>query len=188
MMHFHARLDINEANAFIAACPETKEALLIDAGEWNDEIAGFLEDNGLKLSAIFITHDHYDHTEGLRDALKYAGDVPVYAYKPMIEGLSTTQVKPGDKIHVGKRTGMLYHTPGHTPDGLTLVFPGHAYTGDALFNGSVGGTGNTADYDRQIAAIRDHIFTLPPETRVHSGHGPSTTVAIESQCNPFFVD
>ena len=187
MIHFHSRLDINEANAFIVGCPESKQAMLIDAGEWNDELKGFLESNGLALAAVFITHDHYDHTAGLSDVLNYAGDIPVYAFKSSIEGVPTVQVKPGATIHVGECEGELFMTPGHTPDGLTLVFPGHCYSGDALFNGSVGGTASQDDYDTQIAAIREHIFTLPSETRVHSGHGPSTTVAIESQHNPFFT-
>lgn len=187
MIHFHARLEINEANAFIVACPETREAMLIDVGEWNDELKGFLETNELTLAAIYITHDHYDHTAGLADALAYAGDVPVYAFNPTIENHETIQVAPGDTLSVGHCIGTLYMTPGHTPDGLTLVFPGHCYSGDALFNGSVGGTSSQEDYDTQLAAIREHIFTLPPETRVHSGHGPSTTVAIESKYNPFFV-
>jgi len=187
MIYFHALLDVNEANAFIAACPETKQALLIDAGEFNAAFPKFLEENGLKLAAIFITHDHYDHTAGLKDALKYAGNVPVYAYKASIEGVKTTQVKPGDDVKVGSLSGKVFHTPGHAPDGLSLVFPGHCFTGDALFSGSVGGTAGSENYNMQIEAIRKHIFTLPPETKLHVGHGPSSTVAVESRYNPFFV-
>jgi len=187
MMHFHSRLDTNEANAFIAACPDTNDAMLIDAGEWNGELQSFIEDNGLNLAAVFITHDHYDHTDGLKDALKFAGEIPVYAYKGSIEGVKTKQVKPGDTVKVGNLEGEVRMTPGHTPDGLTLVFAGNAYTGDALFCGSVGGTASESDYNQQIEAIRQNIFTLPPDTKLHTGHGPSTTVAIERSHNPFFV-
>ena len=187
MIYFHALLKVNEANAFIAACPETKQALLIDVGEFNDSIPAFIEEQGLTIAAIFITHNHYDHTSGLKDALDYAGKVPVYAYLRVIEGVETVRVKMGDTVTVGTLAGEVFRTPGHTVDGLTLVFPGHAFTGDALFCGSVGGTADSDDYDRQIEAIRKNIFTLPPDTKLHTGHGPSSTVAIESRYNPFFV-
>ena len=88
---------------------------------------------------------------------------------------------------MGKLTGRVLATPGHTPEGVSLAFPGHVFTGDALFAGSVGGTASQANYDQQIAAIRTQVFSLPPETEVHPGHGPSSTVAVERRYNPFFV-
>jgi glyoxylase-like metal-dependent hydrolase (beta-lactamase superfamily II) len=77
-------------------------------------------------------------------------------------------------------------TPGHTPDGVCLAFSGHVFTGDSLFAGSVGGCSGAA-HRRLLDGIRQHLFALPPDTQVHTGHGPSSTIAIESQHNPFFV-
>ena len=82
-------------------------------------------------------------------------------------------------------------TTGHSAGGTTYVISGLArpvaIVGDALFAGSVGGTSSERDRLRQLEAIRKHIFTLPPQTEIHVGHGPSSTVAIESRFNPFFV-
>ncbi|NLT59553.1 MAG: MBL fold metallo-hydrolase, partial [Candidatus Hydrogenedentes bacterium] len=83
--------------------------------------------------------------------------------------------------------GRVLATPGHTPDALSLAFPGMVFTGDALFAGSVGGTASPALARQQLDAIRNHIFSLPADTEIHTGHGPSSTVAIESRYNPFFV-
>jgi len=183
----HFLLDVNEANAFIIACPDTREAMLIDAGAFDAAIPKFLEERGLTLKQIFITHNHYDHTGGLSEYLaKYPAEV--IASIGSVEGHKVTnRVRHGDTVKIGNLNGTVLETPGHTPEGVSLAFPGCAFTGDALFAGSVGGTASEADKERQLDAIRKHIFTLPPETQLHVGHGPSSTVAIESRYNPFFV-
>ena len=90
-------------------------------------------------------------------------------------------------MKVGRLAGRVVATQGHTGDSLSIVFPGMAFTGDALFAGSVGGTASRGETQRQLDSIREHIFSLPPETEIHTGHGPSSTVAVESAHNPFFV-
>ena len=154
-MFKHFLTSANESNAFILACDETREALLVDVGEFEPAIAACIQTNRLTLASIFITHDHYDHTGGLRG-----------------------EICPGVEVIA---------TPGHTPDALSLAFPGMVFTGDALFAGSVGGTASPALARQQLDAIRNHIFSLPEDTEIHTGHGPSSTVAIESRYNPFFV-
>ncbi len=61
----HFLTDVNEANMFVVACPETRKALLVDAAAFDSRLPQFLEAHQLELSDVFITHDHYDHTEGL---------------------------------------------------------------------------------------------------------------------------
>ena len=185
MIFRHFLLKVYEANAFIVGCRETRQALLVDAGDFDADIAEFLAANNLTLAKVFITHDHYDHTDALPEIVeRYRPQV--YAGKDRIAGVSAEPVGNGDEIPVGKFTGRVLSTPGHTPDGLSLAFPGMVFTGDALFAGSVGGTGSARLARQQIDHIRKHIFTLPPETEIHTGHGPSSTVAIESRFNPFF--
>ena len=186
MLFRHFMTSVNEANAFILGCEEAHEALLIDAGAFEPEMADFLKEHGLRLTAIFVTHDHYDHNGGIEDAMRRDG-ARVYCGKGPGIGVRAEKVGHGDLIRVGTLQGRVVSTPGHTPDGLSLVFPTMAFTGDALFAGSVGGTASRADADLQIRSIREHIFSLPPETELHVGHGPSSTVAIESAANPFFV-
>lgn len=182
----HFLLDVNEANAFIAHCEQTREAMLIDAGELSAAIPDYVEAKGLRLTAIFITHDHYDHTGGLSEAVKHFG-AAVYAGSPRPGGVKAKVVRQGDTLPLGKLRGAIAATPGHTPDGLSLIFPGHVFTGDALFAGSVGGTGSPELAAQQLERIRHNLFTLPGDYAVHVGHGPSTTIEIERSFNPFFV-
>ena len=182
----HFLLNVHEVNSFIAADSETRDAMLIDAGDYDERIAEYLFDKGLNLKKIFITHDHYDHTEGIAEYMNQFHPELISGTSP-IGGCDARIVKHGDQIQLGRLTGKIYSTPGHTPVGLSLALLGHVFTGDALFAGSVGGTSNPRDYDTQLAAIREHIFTLPGDTLVHVGHGPSSTVAIEKRYNPFFV-
>ena len=178
-------LNVHEVNSFVVSCATTRESMIVDAGDFDDRIAAYLHDNGLILTTIFITHDHYDHVDGVAEYVKrYAPDV--ISGTPSVGGCEAQVVKHGDRVAVGQRRGTVLSTPGHTPVGLSLAFSGHVFTGDALFAGSVGGTGSSADYEMQNTAIRQHIFTLPPDTLVHTGHGPSTTVEIEKAHNPFF--
>jgi glyoxylase-like metal-dependent hydrolase (beta-lactamase superfamily II) len=182
----HFLLNVHEVNVFIAACPQTRDAMLIDAGDFDDRVAAFVSENRLNLSKAFITHDHYDHVDGLAEYAKRYGAEVISGTSP-VGGCNARIVKHGDEIDLGSLAGKVFSTPGHTPEGLSLAFPGHVFTGDALFAGSVGGTGTKENYDMQIAAIRKHIFTLPDDTLVHVGHGPSSTVAVEKKFNPFFV-
>jgi len=182
----HFLTSANEGNAFVVACDQTSEAILIDVGEFEPEIASFVEEQGLRLVKVFITHDHYDHTGGLREVVRRYG-AEVLAGRSRCGGCKAVQVDHGDELRVGTLVGRVLDTRGHTPDGRSLAFPGMVFTGDALFSGSVGGTGSSANANEQLDRIRKHIFSLPPETEIHTGHGPSSTVHIESRFNPFFV-
>jgi glyoxylase-like metal-dependent hydrolase (beta-lactamase superfamily II) len=88
---------------------------------------------------------------------------------------------------VGQLTGTVFSTPGHTPDSLSLAFPGVIFTGDALFAGSIGGVSSETDRTLEIDSIRKHIFSFPEDYEIHPGHGPASTVGIERRFNPFFM-
>ena len=182
----HFLLDVHEANAFVIACEDMREALLVDAGAYDPAIAEFLQKTRLTLVKVFITHGHFDHTDGLAEYFSRFKPEVLCGLDHVV-GCKATRVRHGDPVSVGRLKGTVLETPGHTPEGMSLAFPGHVFTGDALFAGSVGGTSSERDKQRQLDAIRKHIFTLPPQTEIHTGHGPSSTVAIESRFNPFFV-
>ena len=181
----HFLTSVNEGNAFIVGCPETKDAILIDVGAFEPDMAAFLEEEGLRLTKAFITHDHFDHSGGVSETLERYG-VEVLAGASHTGGCKATRVAHGDEVRVGNLVGRVLATPGHTPDGVCLVFPGMAFTGDALFAGSVGGTSSALAAKQQLDSVRKHILSLPGETELHTGHGPSSTVGVERSYNPFF--
>lgn len=186
MIFAHFLLDVNESNAFIVGCEDTKEALLVDAATWDPRIPKFLDAHNLRLSTVFITHDHFDHTGGLSDVLKYFGTVTYAGHSPA-GGCRVKVVRQNDTIRFGNIEGRVVATPGHTPESISLILPGMVFTGDALFSGSVGGTSTPQLHRQEIDSIREHIFCLPDDYQVHPGHGPSSTVGIERRYSPFFV-
>lgn len=189
----HFRLNPIEVNTYIFGCSETKEVMIVDLGEWDERIPKFVAEHGLTVKKIFITHDHYDHTDAVQDAIN-AFHPHTVSGTPNPGGIAVDQVvKHGDTVSIGNLTGRVVDTSGHTPVGLSLIFPhqngapGIVFSGDALFAGSVGGTGTPETYAQQLTNIRENLFTLPCDYEVYSGHGPATAIGIERAKNPFFV-
>lgn len=187
MIFAHFLVDVNEANAYIVGCEDTRKALLVDAPAFDPRIPAFLESKGLTLDAIFITHAHYDHTGGLDDFRRAYPGIEVYAGVAHLEGAAVRRVGQDDLISIGAVEARVVATPGHTPEGISLILPGMVFTGDALFAGSIGGTTSPAAAKLQCDHIRRNLFSLPEDTALYSGHGPATTVGIERRYNPFFV-
>jgi glyoxylase-like metal-dependent hydrolase (beta-lactamase superfamily II) len=97
-------------------------------------------------------------------------------------------VVDGDTIPLGDETIQVLHVPGHSPGGLAFYLPQSALliSGDTIFNGSVGRTDLWGgDMAQLLSSIREKIYTLPEDTVIASGHGPTTTVADEKRFNPF---
>ena len=182
--------EVNDCNCYLLACPLEKKALVIDPGGYSPRVREALEEHRLTLTGLFLTHGHGDHVSGVDDLQQDLGSVPIFAGTVEAEAFFLDVDRPvedGDRFTLGQFAGQFLATPGHTPGGTTLVIGGLAFTGDALFSGSVGGTGTREDFDRQITALRKKVLSLPAETLVHPGHGPSSTVGVERLYNSFFT-
>ena len=177
--------DNNEANCWVAACASTRAALVVDAPAADARVGRYLHAHGLVLAGVFITHGHYDHTDGL-EALLAESSVPVYAAASPPGGIPAVIVRAEHEIALGALRGRVVETPGHTPDSVSLVLPGAVFTGDALFAGSIGGTAGDRDKQREINAVRERILSLPEDWLICPGHGPASTVGVEWRFNPFF--
>ena len=183
------------------------EALAIDVGGDPAEMLDFLNKNSLKLSAILITHRHFDHLYGVA-ALQKALDVPCYLPcgedvlrdseaarggiwgMPMVPAFRETPLPEG-KVCLGSIEVTILHTPGHTPGSVSYYIEEAAcvFTGDALFYRSVGRTDfPMGDHQALLASIRETLFKLPQETIVYPGHGPESSIGDERQHNPFVGD
>lgn len=178
-------------------------ALLVDAPEG---VVDWLEAGGRKPDLLLLTHQHYDHVEEAA-AVASRFSCPVWAHSPFESGLTLeallrdaglpVKVAPFavdrplaglPEIEPAGRSCRLAHVPGHAIDSLVFIFPeaGLAFAGDTLFAGGVGRTDFPGgSWPLLEGGIREHLLSLPEETRVLPGHGPETTVGQEKRNNPF---
>ncbi len=182
-------------------------AVAVDVGGDPAPMLRFAESAGLRIADIVLTHLHFDHAYGVA-ALAAATGAAVHlpphdrclleteSGKGGIWGFPPVPAYDGEDLTRGDCTlgGMactVIDTPGHTPGGISLYFPGEqaVFSGDALFHRSIGRTDFPGgDHAQLLRSIRERLFALPPETVVYPGHGPTSTIDDERKNNPFCGD
>lgn len=188
MMHVRSFiLGYYPIRGFLAWADGDREAVFIDPGGWDDEILQVTNEFGLTVTAILCTHGHGDHTGGWSEMSRnlsapiylHAGDRNLLTQRPdkVLEG--------GECLQSGQVSWQVLHVPGHTPGSVAYTAENIVFSGDTLFAGSIGGTGNLAEYEQERAVIRSALFPLGDSTRVFPAHGPATTIGIERRYNPF---
>jgi hydroxyacylglutathione hydrolase len=200
-------------NGFVLACPETREAVLIDPGDEVDGLLTFAHREALSIRYILLTHAHVDHVTGVA-AAKRVLDAPVYLHRDdlflyeratemgAMFGLRVEQpppvesfYMPGQHLPFGTLEARWHHTPGHCPGGVCLEVgragePGmDLFVGDTLFAGSIGRTDLPGgDAATLLASIRNVLFPFGDAARVYPGHGPATTIGVERRTNPYLTE
>jgi len=196
------RLGALETNCFVVGDDADGPVLVIDPAD--DAPAILAAIGGREVAAIVLTHAHFDHLGAVRD-LAAATGAPLLAHDADADAVQSAEanggavfgfrftaprvdrrLQDGDTVVAGTLTFTVLHTPGHTPGGICLLGEGHLFAGDTLFAGSVGRTDFTGGDARTLRASVGRLAALPPETVVHPGHGPDTTIARERKVNPFF--
>ncbi|MEA2064532.1 MAG: MBL fold metallo-hydrolase [Gemmatimonadota bacterium] len=192
------------ANCYLAWDELDGQAVVIDPGDEPERIIEAAAGRGLQVRYILNTHGHGDHI-GANSRVRDKFDVPLLIHEadaPMLTdpwlnmsaafGVSILSppaegfLVPGRSVRFGTVELEVLHTPGHTPGGVSFRGPGVVFTGDTLFCGSVGRCDLPGgDQAMQLKAIHENLLTLPMETVVHPGHGPSTTIGQEMECNPY---
>ena len=203
-------LGMFQSNCYIVSCSETREGVVIDAGDEGEVILKAIDRLHVNIKAILETHAHLDHV-GALDEVQPALGVPVYMHKDEIPvynmlsqqaamfGLQPPRtvsidktLKDGDEIAIGKLTAKVLHAPGHSPGSVCYYFadesPPRIVVGDVLFKGSIGRTDLPGgSYETIIETLTNVILPLPDDTIVYSGHGPETTIREEKKFNPFLA-
>jgi len=204
-------------NGFVLGCETTREGVVIDPGDDVDLLLAAVEQHGLTVKVILLTHAHLDHVTGVARA-KEVLKVPVWLHEAdnflyervqqqgMAFGFRVDPQPPIDRFYAegqtfrfGEYEITVHHTPGHCPGGVALAVNGDPRTegptdrrilivGDTLFAGSIGRTDLPGgDMPTLLRSIREVLFSFPDGTPVYPGHGEPTTVGREKATNPFLM-
>ncbi|MDV2964350.1 MBL fold metallo-hydrolase [Nitratireductor aquimarinus] len=199
-----------QQNCTILFDEETKAGVVVDPGGEVDRIRAAIEENGIAIEAIWLTHGHIDHAGGAMD-LKEALGVPLIGPheddRDLLSNLenqarmfgldqSVRNVTPdrylteGETVSFGDHVFEVFHCPGHAP-GHVVFFnrdARFAHVGDVLFNGSIGRTDLPGgDHDALIRSIKDKLLPLGDDIGFLCGHGPGGRFGDERRSNPFLV-
>ena len=192
-----------DSNSYIVS--DNGEAILVDAGVEAEEIKKVLDKRNAKLKYILLTHGHIDHIVHT-DSIKklYGGEVVINIEDAEClinpsESLGSMMgldyvfdkadiiVNDNDKLEFGNSIVEVIHTPGHSPGSVCFKIGGNLFSGDTLFNQSIGRYDfPKSDGSKLFSSIKDKLFTLPNDTKVYPGHGDSTSIVFEKENNPFF--
>lgn len=186
------------ANCYLIYNEVTKDALVLDPGGDEDIIINNIEKLKLNLKAILLTHGHMDHVGALKAIVdKYM--VMTYINKQDIElmnkgssvygkfpDIEVTFILDKEVINIADFQVQCIWTPGHTPGGMCFLIEDCLFSGDTLFQGSIGRTDfEGGDYDTIISSIVKQLMILEDNVIVYPGHGEATTIIRERNYNPF---
>jgi hydroxyacylglutathione hydrolase len=198
-------------NCTIVVDPETRQALVVDPGDQAPDILAALERLGAQAVKLVHTHAHLDHVLGTgevaartgADILLHQADRWLYdnvelqarffglPWSPTPPPPPTRELAGDEVLAFGRREARALHTPGHTPGSLCFFVERTGETpllfaGDTLFRRSIGRTDLWGGSFEQLStSIRERLFSLPDDTVVIPGHGPSTTIGAEREGNPY---
>ena len=186
---------------------DSHDCVIIDTGLDETELIDILEEKQVNPLALILTHGHIDHIAGLNTIREKYPDMKVYIHKldsqmlvnpvgnlslmtgnPFSTAPADFLVEEGDIIELAGIKLQVLHTPGHTPGGMSLYCPEEdiVFSGDALFEESIGRTDFPGgNMNQLIDGIKEKLLTLPDETKVFPGHGPSTSIAQEKNYNQY---
>ena len=190
-------------NCYIIAT-ENKNAVAVDIGDDFPKFKKFIEDRGLKLKKILLTHSHFDHVLGTEEARKtYDAEVFVHEldswklndeegcfcgfkygmhFNPVTK---FTGIKDSDTITQDELTFKVLHTPGHSAGSVCYICDDVIFSGDTLFCGSMGRTDFEDGSSEEILKSLKKLANLKGDYKVYPGHFQSTTLEAERKNNPY---
>lgn len=188
-----------ENNDYLVWDDLTKKAFLVDASSRCQAIIDDAEKMNLEIEYIILTHGHFDHTDGLDFYRAAFPDAKLAACKKEAKMLfdrdlsmgkggikADIWLKDGDILSCGNIEINILETPGHSSGSICIYAEKTLFSGDTLFQASVGRTDfPTGSMSELLDSIHNKLFVLPDDTRVLPGHNDETTIGFEKRYNPF---
>lgn len=166
-------------NVYVVVDDDTNASFIVDAADEPEAVLNIAE--GTDVQAVITTHGHSDHHQAVPSVIEQL-DVPFLLHfeDEDIAGRAPDWYLDEGELTIGDTTGVILHTPGHTPGSVCLALEGVVLTGDTLFPGGPGATRFAySSFETIIESIRTSLFTLPDDTVVLPGHGAPTTIGSE---------
>jgi hydroxyacylglutathione hydrolase len=192
-----------QENCYLVRREGSDRALLIDPGDEAGKLQGAMQELGVEPEAILLTHTHFDHIGAVAPLARATGapvycpreELPVLADPSAFFGAMFGPVEGWEAEHAidgGQRLQLagfdvdVVATPGHSPGHVTFVLDGALFSGDVLFQGSIGRTDLPgADHETLMESIAALLERFDDDTKVHPGHMGLTTLGRERATNPF---
>lgn len=182
-----------QTNCYLAWGDDADSCIVIDPGYTPQLVLEEAQKLGKTISAILLTHCHFDHVGGVRELAQQTG-CPVYLQEYDLSLPAQFTAGPlyythtygeGDTLQLSGLTLRVLHTPGHTPGSVCLLAEDTLFTGDTLFMDSCGRTDLPGGSTPVILQSLKRLAALEQDYRVLPGHGPATTLSQEKQFNPY---
>lgn len=168
-------------NGYIVVCPETNQGVIIDTPAEPEKLLNQL--GGIQVQAILITHKHQDHLLGFAE-ITDAVNAPVAVGVNDVDGMPRPperELRDGDIVRFGNQEIRVLDTPGHTEGAACYLVGKHLFTGDTLFPAGPGKSRSPEALRQLLDSINDKLLTLPDDTAVYPGHGPTETTIGEAR-------
>jgi glyoxylase-like metal-dependent hydrolase (beta-lactamase superfamily II) len=165
---------------------QKREAVIIDPTQIDEAIITFIESNHYKLKAVLLTHDHTNHSYGLRSLMRIYENVEIYAAKPVVQGFKTNMLHDGDIFTAAGFEIEAVAVPGHSADSMIYRINQQLFTGDTLTAGLLGSTASSYAAIKEFSVIQHRIFSLPGNYLIFPAHGPPSTLEVERRFSTGF--
>ena len=196
-------------NSYIFRREGSDRALIVDPGEEAPKLLGAIEELGVKLEGILLTHTHFDHVGAVAPVARATGAevwvpeiekgvladinsfVPWPGFGPFEDWDAEHTLSGGERLELAGFEIDVLFTPGHSPGHVTFSIPDESavFSGDVLFQGSVGRVDLPGgDWSTLLGSLRTLVDSLPAETTVYPGHMGITTLGAERASNPFLAE